>query len=96
MTIWRDTEYKCYASEAEGLTAVETDFFEGKCPEFIEGYIFVATGETWTREDGMTFYGEMITPWKPLGELLNAQMAYLEKELEDADRALEVLGVTYG
>ena len=95
MTIWRDEEYKCYVEEAEGYTAVETDFFDGKCPEYIEGYIYVAAGEQWTRGDGMTFYGEMITPWKPFSELMMAQMAYeLEQakaELAEADTALEVV-----
>lgn len=91
MTIWRDRDYRCHVEEAEGYTAVETEFFNGKCPEFIEGYLFVAYGETWTRADGMTFYGEMITPWRPFDELIEAQMRFLEEQLAEADTALEVV-----
>ena len=31
MTIYIDSEYKCHVSPGEGLTAVETDSFNGKC-----------------------------------------------------------------
>lgn len=69
MTIYIDTDYKCHVSTAEGLTAVETDAFDGKCPAYIEGYRYVPSGSTWTREDGVEFQGEMISPWKPWNEL---------------------------
>ena len=64
MTIYIDSEYKCYTSPADGLTAVETDAFDGKCRQYIEGYRFVPAGEIWTREDGKVFTGEMISPWR--------------------------------
>lgn len=64
MIIYIDSDFKCYASNAEGRTAVETDAFNGKCQEFIEGYRFVPSGETWVRADGVKFVGEMISPWK--------------------------------
>ena len=53
MTIYIDSDYKCYVSDAEGRRAVETDFFDGKCPEWIESYRFVPADETWTLEDGL-------------------------------------------
>ena len=41
MTIYIDSDFKCYTSPGEGLTAVETDAFDGKCRQYIEGYRFV-------------------------------------------------------
>ena len=55
MTIYIDSDYKCYASVADGRRAVETNFFDGKCSEWIESYRFVPAGETWTREDGKLY-----------------------------------------
>ena len=58
MTIYIDSDYKCYVSSAEGRRAIETGFFDGKCEEWIESYRFVPAGGTWTREDGEVFTGE--------------------------------------
>ena len=63
------------------MTEVETDFFDGKCDTYIEGYRFVPYGETWVREDGVAFRGEMITPWKPWEELDDAQRDYERQQL---------------
>lgn len=76
MTIYIDSDYKCHTSPGEGMTAVETDFFDGKCRQHIEGYRFVPEGETWTRADGKPFEGEMIAPWKNYSELVAAQYKY--------------------
>ena len=35
MTIYIDRDYKCHTSPADGLTAVETDAFDGKCRQYI-------------------------------------------------------------
>lgn len=82
MTIYIDTDYKCYAAIADGLTAVETDYFDGKCAAYIEGYRFVPAGQTWTRPDGVAFRGEMAAPWKPWRELDAAQRAYEQEQME--------------
>lgn len=76
MKIYIDDEFKCHTQAADGLTAVETDFFDGMCDAYIEGYRFVPAGETWTAADGTSFRGEMITPWKPLTELDAKQREY--------------------
>ena len=76
MKIYIDDEFKCHTQAAYGLTAVETDFFEGKCAAYIEGYRFVPAGKIWTAADGTVYSGEMITPWKPWAELDAAQRAY--------------------
>lgn len=102
MTIYIDSDYKCYVSAAEGRKAIETDAFNGKCDEWIESFRFVPAGETWTREDGEEFAGaEMMSPWKDLGEAYAAQAVYVEQQLStaqaqaaDMQAALNVLGVT--
>lgn len=76
MTIYIDTDYKCHTTTADGLTAVETNYFDGKCPAYIEGYRFVPNGSTWVRSDGAVFQGEMVAPWKPWDELDAAQREY--------------------
>lgn len=83
MKIYIDSEYKCHAATADGLTAVETTFFDDRAMEFIEGYRFIPAGQTWTQEDGTVFTGEMISPWKPWAELDAAQRAYERKQYND-------------
>ena len=83
MTIYIDSDYKCHTSPANALTAVETDAFDGKCRQYIEGYRFVPAGETWIREDGEVFTGEMISPWRDYGILSEFQ----EVAQEEQDKA---------
>ena len=85
-TIYLDVDFKCHTSE--GMIAVETEAFDGKCNTFIEGYRFVPNGAIWTREDGVVFHGEMIAPWKPYNEMEAAQAQY-EKDLADLQKAYE-------
>lgn len=87
MTIYIDADCKCHVENDGTMTEVQTDFFDGKCKAFIEGYRFVPDGQTWAREDGTVFRGEMITPWKPYSELDAAQREY-ERELAQAARIL--------
>lgn len=82
MTIYIDSDFKCHIATADGLTAVDTNYFDGKCPAYIEGYRFVPEGQTWTRPDGVVFHGEMVSPWKPWRELDSAQRAYEQEQLE--------------
>lgn len=51
-TIYIDSENKCHVTNDGTMTAVETDFFDGKCDAFVEGYC-CAVG------DGVAIY-----PWK--------------------------------
>ena len=99
MKIYIDNDYKCHTSDPEGTyTAVETDFFDGKCQAYIEGYRFVPAGESWTRPDGVVFRGEMIAPWKDWRELDAAQREYEREQLAAYEQALSeieaALGVT--
>lgn len=75
-TIYLDNDFKCHTVDDGTTTAVETDFFDGKCDTFIEGYRFIPSGESWTRSDGMVFRGEMVAPWKPYTGLVAAQEQY--------------------
>lgn len=99
MKIYIDSEYKCHVSQGEGMTAVDTEFFDGKCRRFIEGYRFVPAGETWMREDGQAFAGGMIAPWRDYSILEELQSVYDEQQqtineyeaaLSDIEQALGV------
>jgi len=74
--IYIDRDYKCYIEDDGTRRAVETDFFNGKCPEYIEGFRFIPDGESWTREDGEIFQVGMITPWKDYEMLCKFQKQY--------------------
>lgn len=104
MTIYIDKDFRCFAEPGEGMEAVQTGFFDGKAPGYIEGYRFVPAGESWTREDGAVFAGEMVSPWKDWTELdamqreyereqydtLTAQNAEYEAALSEIETALGV------
>ena len=98
MTIYIDSDYKCYVSAAEGRRAIETNEFDGKCQEWIESYRFVPEGETWMRGDGEVFKGEMVTPWKDLSNAYAAQATYVTAQNAQYEAALTeieaALGVT--
>lgn len=98
MTIYIDSDYKCYVSAADGRRVIETDAFNGKCAEWIESFRFVPAGETWTRGDGEVFKGEMAAPWKDLGSAYAAQTAYVAAQNTQYEAALTgieaALGVT--
>lgn len=95
MTIFLDNDYKCHLKNDGTMHAVETNAFDGKCKQYIEGYRFVPNGEMWTRIDGEVFRGEMISPWRDYNLLKEFQSQY-EEMLEiqnDMSEALNVLGV---
>ena len=93
MKIYIDDYCKCHKTNDGTMREVETDFFDGKCDAFIEGYLFVPEGETWTREDGVVFNGEMVAPWKDYNELASAQAQYEHDmaQMADMENALAIL-----
>lgn len=93
-TVYIDTEYKCHMADDGTMTPVETDFFDGKCSGYIEGFRFVPEGAVWTREDGVVFGGGMICAWRDHGELERAQWDHERQLLAEYAEALKVLGVT--
>lgn len=92
-TIYIDSDFKCYVTNDGTMRSVETDYFDGKCDTLIEGYRFVPAGESWTRNDGAVFYGEMICPWKDYAELDKAQREYEKQLLAEYAESLRTMGV---
>ena len=88
--IYIDSDYRCHVGPGENLREIQTDFFDGKCDVFIEGYRFVPSGETWTRDDGEVFKGEMIAPAVNYTDLEKAQYSYLS-DLNDKINHLPTL-----
>lgn len=81
-TIYIDAEFKCHITNDGTMAAMETDFFDGKCDAFVEGYRFVPDGESWVREDGEEFAGGMIAPWKDYSILDAYQQQYVSMNAE--------------
>lgn len=104
MTIYIDNDYKCHVSDDGTRRAFDVPFFDGKCAEFVEGYRYAPSGETWTRADGQTFRGEMITPWRDHSQILEIQtavdraQAQAQQTINEYEQALtdieKALGVT--
>jgi len=81
MLVYLDGDYRCHIENEDGsyYKWEDTDgFFSNKCRAFIEGYRVVPEGETWTREDGTVFTGEMISPAVDIAPLLAVQAVYEE------------------
>ena len=105
MTIYIDNDYKCHVSDDGTRRAFDVPFFDGKCNEFIEGYRYVPSGETWTRADGEVFRGEMITPCRDYSQISEIQsavdraQAQAQQTINECEQALleieTALGVTY-
>lgn len=95
MTIYIDSDYKCYVFDGDARRAFDVPFFDDKCEEFVQGYRYIPSGETWTSMYGQVFRGEMIAPWKPYDQLYKAQLEYEVAQYEAALSEIEVaLGVT--
>ena len=90
MTIYIDNDYKCHLSDDSTRRAFDLPFFDGKCTEFIEGYRYVPSGETWTRADGEVFAGEMIAPLRGYNELAAIQTA-VDRTQTQADEEIGIL-----
>ena len=89
MKIYLDAEYKCHVTNEGGnLREIQTDFFDGRCNAFIEGYRFVPAGENWTNSDGVVFTGEIATPWKSHVGLSAAQAQY-KLDMAEAEAAYQ-------
>ena len=95
MTIYIDDNYKCHTSPGDGLTAVETYAFDGKCRQYIEGYRFVPAGQSWTREDGQVFTGEMVAPWRDYGILSEFQEVAQEEQAKATEEIAAIVEEVY-
>ena len=90
MTIYIDNECKCHTADDGSRRAFDVAFFDCKCAEFIEGYRYVPSGGSWTRADGQTFTGEMITPWRDYSSLAAIQTA-VDRTQAQADEEIGIL-----
>ena len=79
-TIYIDSDFKCHVTNDDNLTAVETDFFDGKCDEFIEGYCY----------DDSNGYVQ-IYPWKLYEELDEYQREYEREKLAEYEALIDEL-----
>ena len=95
MTIYVDSQYCCHTEKTrEDYRPFHVSFFDGKCPELIQGYRYIPAGESWFHPDGVTIHGETISPWKDFSQLDAAQRQYEQARILDMQQALGVLGVT--
>lgn len=78
MTVYIDELGHCHAENADGRQAVEDEFFDGRAPEAIEGYMCTlgVSGE------------RMIAPWQPWEQLDATQREYEREQLAAAQAAL--------
>ena len=96
-TIYLDYAFRCHTKKPiDFYREVETDFFDGKCDEYIEGFRFVPDGESWTRSDGTVFYGQMIAPWKDYAQLDAAQRSYERQLLLEYESAMTEIEAALG
>lgn len=96
MIVYLDKNYICHASDDGSMRPAETAFFDGKCPEFIEGYRWIPDGESWTNEDGVTFHGDCMMLVKDWALMQRFQAQHDADMAASADmmEALNILGVT--
>jgi len=92
MIIYLDSDFKCHTKNDGTFMPVETDFFNGKCDEYIEGFRYVPEGMTWMRDDGMKFNGFFAMPVMDVTALKQIQQMY--EGQSDMREALSILGVT--
>lgn len=95
MKIYIDNDYKCHVSNDGTMREFDASFFDGKCAAFVEGYRYVPSGETWTREDGTVFAGEMAAPWLDSRALMLAQAQYEQSEAEHMAEVAELVEMIY-
>ena len=78
MKIYVDSNYHCHTNNLDNnFRETATDFFDGKCQTFIEGYCY---------DDSKGYV--QIYPWKPYAELDAAQREYERQLLVEYESAL--------
>lgn len=88
-TLYYDSKFKCHTTNPDGIfQEFETDFFDGKCDMFVEGYIHLPDGEKLVWKDGKTLTGRRNFPWRPYPELAAAQAQY-ERDMAELAAAYQ-------
>lgn len=75
-TIYVDSNFKCHVTNDGTMTACETEYFDGKCDAYIEGYCY----------NDEKFY-----PWVSISELEAIQTDYENAKVSDMENALSIL-----
>lgn len=70
-TIYIDSDFKCHITDNGTMIPIETNFFDGKCDTFVEGYCYEI------KENYTAIY-----PWKKYSELDTVQREYERQQLE--------------
>lgn len=89
MLIYIDADYKCHTTPADDRREFEVESFNGKSPDYIEGYRYIPAGESWIDTDGVVYEGKTLFPWVDTAQLDAAQHAY-ERLLADVSGAYRV------
>lgn len=95
MKIYIDDNYRCHLTNAKGYRAFNVPYFNGKSPIVIEGYRYVPSYETWTREDGTQFKGEMISPAVDSLKLDLMQEGYDVRDVEATEELAAIVDEIY-
>ena len=90
-----DSNFCVHAEPGPGLEPVEIQEMGGKCRAYAEGYRFVPAGQSWTREDGHTFTGEMIAPWRDYTILAELQALYEEEQAKATEVIAAIVEEVY-
>ena len=80
MKLYLDSDDRCHLQGGGTRREIETDAFDGKCEAYIEGYRLIPAGESWTRDDGAVFAGEMLAPAEDYRALALAQAQHERDE----------------
>ena len=81
MKVYIDSDFHCHTSNPDGIfREIESEFFDGKCTELIEGYCY---------DDSKGYV--QIYPFLPYNELDAAQREYERQLLADMENALAIL-----
>lgn len=84
--IYIDSNFHCHTTNTGGIyREVETDFFDGKCDDFVSGYCY---------DDSKGY--PAIYSWKPYSELAAVQQEYERQLLADYESALSEIETALG
>ena len=89
MKIYIDSDYRCHTTNPDNAyREFDVPYFDDKCSVLIEGYRYVPADESWTREDGEVFQGEMVSPAVDYALIGIAQEQY-DHDMAEADASYQ-------
>lgn len=91
MKIYIDNDFKCHTVNDGTMREIETDYFDGRCDAYIEGFRFVPEGERWIQPNGTFIRGEMVAAWRDYAQLALAQSAADRVQAEADAQIMDLL-----